>query len=365
MDNLDISHQRQNSFNAIRLFAALCVFVSHQFSFLGRNEPALGPLGISLASTGLYIFFALSGYLIAQSLFRNSDVLRFTSARFLRIYPAAVANTLFCVGLGAVITVQPASVYWRSKEVWQYLIHNGSIVLPPTQFSLPGVLETATWPVVNGSIWTLKYELVCYTVLLLLFLACRFRREILRPLIAVCLGVAVVCYIARITYYPNPTGLSFFADYNWFNFIRFIMTFFAGAFLALATKSESRTRYAYALFLLSACLIVFGPTPEFARGGVILLLVLLVVEVGKRSVFYSSFYQERVGDLSYGTFLYAYPIQNVLVTRYYNGSNALLISAVCLALTLICAFVSWRLIERPTLSLKDRSARNPRTVSVG
>src|SRR4051812_47604381 len=156
---------RENSFDLLRLFAAFCVYFSHQMAFLGFEEPALGPLRISLASTGLYIFFALSGYLVFNSLARNSDLAGYVRARVLRIYPAAVVNVVFCVVLGACLTTLPTSQYFAASRTWDFAFHNASIFVTPTQMHLPGVLAAARWPVVNGSIWTIKYELLCYVLL--------------------------------------------------------------------------------------------------------------------------------------------------------------------------------------------------------
>jgi peptidoglycan/LPS O-acetylase OafA/YrhL len=341
--------ERHNSFDAIRLFAALCVFFSHQLSFMGFPEPSLGPLGISLASTGLYIFFGLSGYLVFKSIARDPRPTRYFAARILRIFPGSVANVVFCVVLGAIVTTLPLQDFFKSLQTWAYLLHNGSIVVTPTQLELPGVLASARWPVVNGSIWTIKYELMCYVLLFVLYYAATHLKSGARLFLAGCLLVAAGSYIARITWYANPTANDFYTTYNWFNTLRFIMTFLAGAVLAITEPRREPLRVA--VFSVPAVLIVFGLTPEFARAGIILLLTLLVVEVGRRPIFFSRTYS-KIGDLSYGTFLYAYPIQNVIVTQYYNGSNYIVITIITLLLILLCAFLSWRFIERPSLRLK-------------
>jgi peptidoglycan/LPS O-acetylase OafA/YrhL len=341
--------ERHNSFDAIRLFAALCVFYSHQLSFMGFLEPSLGPLGISLASTGLYIFFGLSGYLVFKSLARNPRPIRYFAARILRIFPGSITNVVFCIALGAAVTTMPLQDFFKSLQTWQYLLHNASIVAIPTQFELPGVLASARWPVVNGSIWTIKYELMCYMLLFVLYHTAGYFRFDARLFVALSLLLAVGFYIARITWYANPNGSDFYSNYNWFNTSRFIMTFLAGAILAVTEPRSESLRVAF--FSIPAALIAFGLTPEFARAGIILLLTLLVVEVGRRPIFFSHAYS-KIGDLSYGTFLYAYPIQNVMVTRYYNGTNYVVITIITLLLILICAFLSWRFVERPSLRLK-------------
>lgn len=343
---------RRNSFDLLRLFAAFCVFFGHQIAFHGHPEMLLGLSRISLASIGLYIFFALSGYLVAQSLVRAPEPSRYFRARALRIFPGAAANVAFCIVLGACITTLAPANYFSSWQTWKFAFHNTVIVVPPTQLALPGVLENARWPVVNGSIWTLKYELLCYAIVFALFWIARLCRLPLRPFMAVCAAIAVASYIAVRSFFPLPQGDAFFTGYTAFNTSRFVMTFLAGAFVAAIEPSDDRKRLL--LFVLPAILVVAGPTPEFARAGVILLLTLLVIEIGRRPFFHSRLYS-RIGDLSYGTFLYAYPIQNALVTRYYDGTNGIGVTLAALGLTLGSALLSWHIVEKPALRLKRQA----------
>lgn len=342
--------RNRNSFDAIRMFAASCVFLSHQIGMAGHTEPVLGPSGISLASTGLYIFFALSGYLVFKSLARDPRGSRFVAARLLRIYPGSVVSVLFCVALGASLSTLPPPEFWRSPVTWSYLAHNAAIVVTPTKLTLPGVFDDARWPVVNGSIWTIKYELLCYAILWgvdrLVSSHAAVRRRALLAVTAALIGG----YVYRTSFYPLPEGELFFVGFNAFNLIRFFMVFCAGASYAASEPLGERVRVAF--LAVPGILIALGPTPAFAKAGVILLVTLLAIEVGRTPVFFSRIYR-RVGDLSYGTFLYAYPIQNLVTTRFYDGQNLATVTLASFAAVLVCAFLSWHLVEKPALAVKD------------
>jgi peptidoglycan/LPS O-acetylase OafA/YrhL len=267
----------------------------------------------------------------------------------LRIFPGATANTLFCVALAALITRASQAEFWEDPATWRYLAHNLSIVVAPTQFQLPGAFQTSRWPIVNGSIWTIKYELLCYLTLLGIYWLMSLTPVPARRALFGAAALLACGYIYRISAYPNPDGIEFFGPYNAFNLLRFFMTFLAGAAYAACEPLSARARLTF--LAAPASLIIFGPTPQFARAGIILLLTLFVIEVGKSQAFFSRTYR-KVGDLSYGTFLYAYPIQNLIVTRFYNGQNFVLVTIACLAAIMICAFVSWRFVEKPALRLK-------------
>jgi peptidoglycan/LPS O-acetylase OafA/YrhL len=350
--------QRENSFDLLRLFAAFCVYFSHQMAFLGFEEPALGPLRISLASTGLYIFFALSGYLVFKSLARNSNAQQYFLARVLRIYPGAIANAAFCIVLGACITSLPLSNFLTASQTWFYAFHNISIFITPTEFELPGVLTLARWPAVNGSIWTIKYELLCYVLLFFVYRCALIAKLSIRALVGASAFAASCLYVLYISTRANPPPETFFTIYNAFNLSRFFMTFLFGAFIAALEPHDAKAKLTF--LSIPSALIVFGPSVEFARAGVILMLTYFVIEIGKSRLLYSASYR-RLGDLSYGFFLYAYPIQNSINTALSNGSNFWSLTALTTVLTFASAYLSWQLIEKPCLGFKQPAATSQST----
>ncbi len=82
-----------NNFDGIRLLAALAVLVSHQFAVSGLPEPVFGSF-ISLGSSGVVVFFVISGYLVTRSWLNDPSLLRFAARRLLRIWPGLAAMPL-------------------------------------------------------------------------------------------------------------------------------------------------------------------------------------------------------------------------------------------------------------------------------
>ena len=118
----------------------------------------LGPLGV-------YIFFSISGYLIAQSWDRDSHALRFFIRRGLRIFPALIVVTILTVFvLGPAITTLPIWEYFKSNSTWGYF----SNIILYMSYALPGVFEHNTYPnAVNGSLWSLTTEFGMYMLLMI------------------------------------------------------------------------------------------------------------------------------------------------------------------------------------------------------
>jgi peptidoglycan/LPS O-acetylase OafA/YrhL len=352
---------RRNSFDAVRLIAALAVVLAHQlniagYTLAGYGQPSIGAAGPKLADAGLYVFFALSGYLIFQSLDADPRIGRFLSARALRIYPGVIVNVVVCVVLGAAVTNLPAPAYWGSAETWRFLSHNAAILVTPTMFQLPGVLQDSPWPSVNVPLWTLKYEVLCYVALLALLKASRGLvgpdrgERVQRALLTATAALAVGWFVYDRGHPPPATGgLDTLGSFSAVHVVRFFALFFSGAAYAAWRVTGAGGRLCLAAVIGLA--ILAGPTAGFRFVAIVLAIGLGALMVGSSRLLYTSAYH-RVGDLSYGTYLYAFPIQMFTMTRWLNAGNVWALTALDVALALGCAALSWRFVERPALRLK-------------
>ena len=189
---------RHNNFNLLRILAAIAVLVSHAYPLtLGPDlrEPLENVLGISLGTLAVLTFFAISGYFISQSFHKSRGLLDFVVARALRIYPGLIAVLLLTIfALGPVFTRMGIASYFSEAQTWLYFPKN--LLLWPLQYALPGVFGDNPYPgAINGSLWTLVYEVACYAMVALvglLGLSTNGRRFI------GFLAVYAVCYISAL-----------------------------------------------------------------------------------------------------------------------------------------------------------------------
>jgi peptidoglycan/LPS O-acetylase OafA/YrhL len=334
-----------NNFDFIRIAAALMVLCSHQYALLFQPEPR--PLGLfTLGTLGVLIFFSTSGYLVAQSWQRDPHWWRFLLRRFLRIWPGLCVVTLvtmFCVG--PAFTDLPLADYFRSSATWAYLKY---LWLGGSPY-LPGVFEGNRWPVVNGSLWTIPIEVKWYAVLLaagvLGLLRPRFRYVLLAA------AVLYACYIYFVwdvqhnpqSAFPLP---GFGCEYG---------TFFCYGVLLHFMRNVWAKRVTVAVLALAllACLLV---ARNYQFAAVYACLPFLVIWFGNKSTLPLR-HTGRFGDFSYGIYIYAFPVQQALVSVLGFGHSYMLMLPVSLACTMVCAVFSWYVVERPALALK-RYLRN-------
>lgn len=330
-NRLSTSH-RGNAFDALRLFAAGLVLVSHCWAIAIHEDvqPAIGEL--DLGTIGVRMFFGISGFLIAQSWLSDPHLYRFAVKRALRILPALyvvlIATTLI---LGLALTTLPASDYLRDGQTWRYLLY-GTVFF--FEGRLPGVFEENPSAQVNGPLWTLAPEVLAYAGLATLGLIGALRRSWVPPLVA---AVLVLAWYDPTGLVPRDRALVLF------------QTFAVGTSLYVL-----RDRIPWHWAIVAALLVGFA----LLRGG--LQWWLAVVAIPYASIFIA--YRapaalRRItarGDVSYGLYLLGWPIGQAVVALSGGSASPWFVVAISLPVAYVLAHASWRFVERPALALKSR-----------
>ncbi|SHO56970.1 acyltransferase family protein [Vibrio quintilis] len=357
----DHTRHRDNNFNLIRLIAASLVLFSHSFALTGHTEPLSTTLKMTLGSIAVDIFFITSGFLITGSYQQRNNLRHFSAARFLRIYPALLVAISFCILAGAILTPLRLPDYFSNGQTHEFIFRNLTL-FSGAGFLLPGVFTELPFPfVVNASLWTLPYEVWMYVLLALLMLITSFISKCLpsasvKRVFAVIGVLAVLIHIIDHFLPTAPAGpASSSAPPVVENFIRMFSMFFAGAALYLWRDKIylSAIRLISGLMLLVVC--AFWQADVFfvlyCLVLPILLLLLAYVPQGNIRRFNQS------GDYSYGIYIYAFPVQQLIVTAIPGVSVPVMIG-LSFVITLLLAMLSWHLIEKKALRMKERCISN-------
>ncbi len=252
-----------------------------------------------------------------------------------------VASAICALIIGPLVTSAPSGYLVDSRVTWYWLAALGD----SHKALLPGVFSFNTYPnVVNGSLWTIRYELMVYLVLVGMgvVFGCRNLGRVYFSLMifglvlwfwSVSIGAARLPFFDRLDVDLLPDRIGYLAGY-----------FFSGAALwCWRLYLVRRLRWA-----VVACLgLLLADSHESWMVLSILLLPYIVVTLAERLPAAARGW--RI-DISYGIYVYGFVSQKVAV---YLGSrlhwNVALIVVVCFALTLILAVLSWFCVERPAL----------------
>lgn len=337
---------RRNGFTALRLGAAFFVLLTHSYVLLGHGEE--DPLArltqfVPFSALGVDVFFAISGYLVCQSLLREASPHAYLLKRCLRILPALavlVALTTFVVG--PMFTTDPG--YWKSAQTYHYLL---STLIYPWQGFLPGVFSANPTSVVNGSLWTLPLEVTCYLLLLAMSWCGALNPRGLALLTSGSLALHMVdAFLTQPAVQPTILSMGLLQ-------LNRLGTIFCGG--ALLAALGERVVYARSAACAAAALILvalwWGQTNWHRFAFVYILLLPYVVIT--TALFLRRLDRLNRWDISYGFYLYAFLVQQCVVQVVgLDHLSAFRLTVLSVAGTLPCSMLSWILVERPALALK-------------
>jgi peptidoglycan/LPS O-acetylase OafA/YrhL len=327
-----------NNFALLRLLLALAVVLSHAVSVVSGHvddEPLALSTGFTLGEHAVNGFFAISGFLVTMSYDRRGwrDYL---VARILRIGPGLIVATLVVgIGFGLVFTTRGVAAYLMDSGLWRFVMQ--TLTTFKSNTVLPGVFGENPFRFPMGTVWTLKYEVLCYGGVVLAGLVGLIRAPRLALVAVVALTLAVM---AREVFAPGSgKGIE--------TALRLPLIFLSGgvAYVWRAKLPLSLAGLGIAVVLVAALSFTPGykaalyPATSYAM----LVLALHPALTGR--------VPEPSADLSYGIYLYGWPVQQGLVV-WYPKAGALWLLGPALLVTVLIAFLSWKLVEQPALGLK-------------
>lgn len=333
-----LADRQKNSFDLLRLFAAALVLYSHQHVLLGHVEPELFGW-TSFGGVGVSIFFFLSGFLVWSSWARDPDLKRFFVRRSLRIFPALWFVVLFSMlVLGPILSTLAVPDYFAAHESWRYL----STALLVVRRGLPGVFVDNPYPAaINGSLWTLPVEFLCYVSVALMGGLTLARRNW-----AMVFGLGLAVLAAA--YGASLLGPRFITH------LEMVALFWWGVMYGFVRERPASERKAWAMWIgLAFVAFLWLGSRGLERTGVLLFAAVLVI--GAQRLPWGERVTEHLGDLSYGMYIFAFPVQQIVVmlgkSRDWSFSTHLSLSFL---VTGLLAYVSWHVLEKRALTFKPK-----------
>ncbi|GAA5199618.1 acyltransferase [Microbacterium jejuense] len=352
---------RNNSIGFLRWLMAFMVIFSHAGPLGGfygghdlgtqwSDEQSLG--GVAVAG-----FFFLSGFLITKSKMGRASTPRYFWRRIMRIFPGWFLILLVTAFVFAPIAwmQEHGSMdgFWNATVDSPLTYFSNNMWLPLMQHNIAGMGTSIPfytqhggfeW---NGSAWTLAFEFGCYILVAILGVIGALSHRIVGGIIA--------------------TGIILLAMMQWFGIGNLsALTPAFGDYRVLLLYAPFAFGILFALFgdripidnrLAIACVLIAGFT--YAKGGWLIvgqyafcyILMWFSIKATKLKNW------DKHGDFSYGIYIVAWPLMQF--GAYFGLQNAgwLIYHLVIVAGCHAYAYLSWHLIERPALQLKDWTPR--------
>lgn len=331
-----------NNVGVLRLFLALSVAFTHSFNFVdgdSSREPLVRAFhNLSIADLAVEGFFLLSGYLVTKSLLQSGSTSQYLGKRVLRIYPGYIlaCGVSLLIGLAAGGVLPPFSYQTIPALFINLLFFRG--------VHLPNAFSNVPFPGINGAMWTLAYEFRCYVSLVILRSLGAFKNRYVMG------GIAAVSLVLSVWGGAMPVEGSF----DWFfGDPHFTARYFA-LFLTGSVFYLFRDKIQYNGIFALLCFTALLPLQYFSS-----IATIAVAVLGGYALLWFAFCgprSTRLGffnkvDMSYGFYLYAWPIGNLIVF-FDRGISVWELFLCSIVIGLSFAYVSWISVEKPALALK-------------
>ncbi|TAM50240.1 MAG: acyltransferase [Paraburkholderia sp.] len=325
--------RENNNADLMRLLAAFAVLWTHSYGLaphLGVQEPIGSFLGFDQAGPlGVKFFFFLSGILVTNSWLTRQSPIRFALARFFRIFPALLLSATFCIFvIGPVFSSIPLAQYFSNTETFTAVF-----LAPYREYLIPGLFSSNPIKYTNGAIWTIRYELAMYILLLALGMLGLFKHKVVST-------VFLVAVMAESFVFPN--NITFISLSN-VNVAGYLPGFFAfGALFAVHKNSIAIDAKLVIGCALIAAMCIDGPGFRYAFWAAFLVACLWAMTL-------PALRKLRLpGDFSYGVYVFAWPIQQCLA-QVMPHSVLYAHQTFTFLLSLLCAMLSWYAVEKPCM----------------
>ncbi len=330
--------ENKNNFGFLRLFFAFLVIVSHSPELLdGNRTRELLTMLFGTISFGVLAvdgFFLISGYLILKSFQNSSSIKNYFIKRCLRIYPAFIVATLFSIFIIAPLS---GGEILSRIEVLEWFKSFARVVV----LKMPHIDEVFVnnhYQVLNGSMWTIRLEFICYLLIPTIFYLKLLNKKYY-------LSITILSLILFLMLNPEVERFDMLV------LGRLFFVFLVGGCFYFY---QEKIRWNLIFTMLSIIgLLLCLSHKFFAELGVIFFGGYLLFNFALN---YKNRFLNGIGgktDISYGVYLYAWPVQSLFV-QYQPSIAPYQLTLVTLMVVVPLSYLSFMLIEKPCMGLKNK-----------
>lgn len=321
---------RSNNLNLVKFIAALFVIISHAYplckgaeyndilSDLSRNSIAFGSLAVA-------IFFMSSGFFVTKSLLKSKDSKKYLHNRFIRIFPPLWFTLIVCILVcGLFFSTYNLGKYFLSIDFLKYCLN---FILIPIH-NLPGVFMNNIYPgVVNGPLWTLPIEFVCYLVLLLAYKLNLVNKKSYKY-------VALLVIVAFVGINLIPLSIK--------GYIQPCFLFFWGSFYWIYRDKITMNNTYFLISLVAFVLLIvlgYGQVASFLFVPYLTLYIAFCLPQCNNRL-------ASLGNLSYDIYLCGWPIQQMIISLFGGSMLVGMNILISIPLSILVGYISYSLVEK-------------------
>lgn len=342
-----VSHE--NNFGFLRLLFAYLVIISHS-THLIYDSPSKELFYILTGSVTFGMlavdgFFLISGYLIYQSYENSKNLASYLMKRVLRIFPGFIVASFLSIIF--VVTLADGLHLLLKLDLYEWVKISLKSLILSTPY-VDGLVLNTSRQIINGSLWTIRYEFLCYLLIPMIAFLIIDKRKIF-PITLLFMSIYIYMIIYNIDYIVRNA-----AFFSLLQFFRMTTAFLVGICFYKYRQAIIWSRN-YIIFSCLALIFMRLTSNRFFELGLIVFGGYLMFNFAFN---FKNKMLQKIGsktDISYGVYLYAWPIQIVII-HHFNLISPWLLNVITIVLASVAGYISWVKVEKPFMNLKKRFA---------
>jgi len=339
----------ENNFDFLRWFFAFSVVIYHLIILTGNVF--LKPVAkIVNGDTAVCGFFIISGFLITRSWVLRKEIKKYSTNRMRRLLPGYLSVIFISIIVLSFFSKLPVVDYFSNVETFKYLLANITFLnfLHP---SLPGIFESNSMNAVNGSLWTIKVEIMFYVLVpIIVLIMTRMKKRLSTNIFLVLVYLSTYIYRYLCHWVAISYGISFFNELA-HQLPGYINYFSTGIILYInfdtIKKHETKLIIPAIIFVVLHYLIGTDYVFPLALG-----IIIFYIAFNFRGL--NTF--GKYGDFSYGTYIFHFPIIQLCISLGLITSKTSIKYFIPIMLTLLFSYASWHIIEKRFLKRRLTTA---------
>ena len=328
-----------NNLDIVRYYLSFAVLFAHFAELTGSVN--YFPTSSYTAVGG---FFMLSGFLVFYSYLRSKSLKQYFVRRARRILPPYIAIVLLCAVCGVFISSLSAGEYLCSTDFWKYLGANltfANFIQP----SLPGVFEGQVTQAVNGSLWTMKVEILLYiSIPIVAWILLRCNK------IWVLIAIYILSYLYKL-------GMGYLYETTANEIFYILKRQVAGQFLffysgvAILLYFDYFQRYIKWLFPIALAVEVASKYVMWFDAIEPLCIAIVIIGFAYNCRWFV--WMRKYDNVAYDIYLFHFPVIQLVVYWGVPQYNIYLALLLVVSMTLALSIISWYCIERHVMRAKQ------------
>lgn len=325
-DEITEKVRQENCFDFLRYLFAISLILAHFCTLTGTEQ-----FWFITGSMRVKAFFTITGFLVTYSFLRRANILSYAKKRFVRIVPAYVICIFFCFIVGGSVSKMSYGDFILNSQTWKYLVAN-IFMLNWIEPELPQTFQSNPLPQMNGSLWSMKQEVLFYILVPILIWCMRNKHT--RNII--CFLILATCILS----------------YNYVNHqTEYFMFFLSGMIMLLYFNiicAWKKFLIPIAFFALVPVYVVNIPyISDICRAFESLCFPIMILGVAYNAKPLN--FQRRYDNITYGLYLYHFPVIQLLILYGFANYNLSLCLIATFLITSLLAYISWHYIEKPLM----------------